>query len=178
MGRTVTYTYDSAGDVTSITEPYVGHGVARHDSSPRRSPTTTYGVPTSITDFNGNTTTFVLDSHGNVLEEEQPGGVDQEWTYNSGGQVLTYTDGNGATTSYTYNSLGRLTEIARARLGLADDPLRLRLGGRRDQRHRRRGRHGHVYLRSRWVGSSPSKTRCRPRPARTCRSRMTTMATC
>ena len=43
-----------------------------------------YGVPTSITDFNGNTTTFVLDSHGNVLEEEQPGGVDQEWTYNSG----------------------------------------------------------------------------------------------
>jgi YD repeat-containing protein len=51
-------------------------------------------VPTSITDFNGNTTTFVLDSHGNILEEEQPGGVDQEWTYNSAGQMLTYTDGN------------------------------------------------------------------------------------
>ena len=47
-----------------------------------------YGVPTSITDFDGNTTTFVLDDHGNVLEEEQPGGVDQEWTYNSAGQVL------------------------------------------------------------------------------------------
>ena len=78
-----------------------------------------YGVPTSITDFNGNTTTFMLDSHGNVLEEEQPGGVDQEWTYNSAGQVLTYTDADGATTTYTYNSLGRLTEdpgaAARAR---------------------------------------------------------------
>ena len=95
MGRTVTYTYDSVGDVTSITEPYV-RPIAVTGSSPRRSPTTMYGVPTSITDFNGNTTTFVLDSHGNVLEEEQPGGVDQEWTYNSAGQVLTYTDGNGA----------------------------------------------------------------------------------
>ena len=68
-------------------------------------------MPTSITDFDGNTTTFVLDSHGNVLEEEQPGGVDQEWTYNSAGQVLTYTDADGATTTYTYDDLGRLTEI-------------------------------------------------------------------
>jgi YD repeat-containing protein len=59
-----------------------------------------FGVPTSITDFDGNTTTFVLDSHGNVLEEEQPGGVDEEWTYNSAGQVLTATDGDGATTTY------------------------------------------------------------------------------
>ena len=47
-----------------------------------------------------------------MLEEEQPGGIDQEWTYNSAGQVLTYTDADGATTtSYTYNDLGRLTEI-------------------------------------------------------------------
>ena len=94
MGRTVSYTYDSVGDVTSITEPF-GSGTATETITYNDD----YGVPTTIKDFNGNTTTFVLDSHGNVLEEEQPGGVDQEWTYNSGGQELTYTDGNGHTTS-------------------------------------------------------------------------------
>ena len=98
----VTYTYDSIGDVTSITEPFVGKRLASAFRLLDVTETITYdeyGVPTSITDFNGNTTTFTLDSHGNVLEEEQPGGVDQEWTYNSAGQVLTYTDGNGATTT-------------------------------------------------------------------------------
>ena len=110
LGRTVDYTYNSDGDITSIT----AYRYAPHSEPETFTKTITFGVdevPTSITDFNGNTTTYVLDSHGNVLEEEQPGGVDHDWTYNSGGQVLTYTDGDGATTSYTYNSLGRLTEI-------------------------------------------------------------------
>ena len=101
----------ASGDVTSITEPYVAYPAAlRAARPPRRSPTTTFGVPTSITDFNGNTTTFTLDSHGNVSQEDQPGGSTQEWTYNSAGQALTYTDGNG-TTSYTYDSYGRLTTV-------------------------------------------------------------------
>ena len=47
----------------------------------------TWSDPAGTADFNGNTTTFVLDSHGNVLEEERPGGVDQDWTYNSAGQA-------------------------------------------------------------------------------------------
>jgi YD repeat-containing protein len=125
----ISYTYDSSGDVTSIKEPFVADPAINYSSGGSRgsggsggsgihpanlTETITYdqfGVPTSITDFNGNTTTFVLDSHGNVLEEEQPGGLDEEWTYNSAGQMLTYTDGDGAVTSYVYNSLGRLTEI-------------------------------------------------------------------
>lgn len=113
MGRTLTYTYDSEGDVTSISEPYIGTGIATliYDSTETITYNDDYGIPTSITDFDGNTTTYVLDSHGNVLEEEQPGGVDQEWTYNSAGQVLTHTDANDHTTSYVYNSLGRLTTI-------------------------------------------------------------------
>ena len=45
------------------------------------------------------------------MEEEQPGGVDQEWTYNSAGQVLTHTDADGATTTYSYDDLGRISEI-------------------------------------------------------------------
>ena len=70
-----------------------------------------YGVPTSITDFNGNTTTFTLDSHGNVLQENQPGGLVEKWTYNSAGQPLTYTDANGNVTTYTYDSQANLATV-------------------------------------------------------------------
>jgi YD repeat-containing protein len=95
LGRPVLYTYNSEGDVTSTTESGLSSGGGSDVSTATETITyDQFGVPTSITDFNGNTTTFVLDSHGNILEEEQPGGVDQEWTYNSAGQMLTYTDGN------------------------------------------------------------------------------------
>ena len=40
--------------------------------APRRSPTTTYGVPTSITDFDGNITTFVLDSTATCWKKSSP----------------------------------------------------------------------------------------------------------
>ena len=80
-----------------------------------------FGVPTSITDFNGNTTTFSLDSHGNVLQEMQPGGVNQEWTYNSAGQVLTVYRRNGARRP-TLTTLGPVDFDRRARHGHADDP--------------------------------------------------------
>ena len=61
---TTTYTYDSSGDITPITQP---DGVSENLTY-----TDSLGVPTAITDFNGNTTTFVLDSHGNVTEESSP----------------------------------------------------------------------------------------------------------
>ena len=88
---------DSAVLMDSTTDAYV---VAEYTGD---GDGTSYGVPTEITDFDGNTTTFALDSHGNVLEEMQPGGVDQEWTYNSAGQVTTHTDADGNTTTYVYD---------------------------------------------------------------------------
>ncbi len=93
MGRTTTYTYDGNGDVTSNRRVRERAGFAHgHDADRDHRLRDPYGIPTSITDFNGNTTTFTLDSHGNVLEEMRPGGVDQEWTYNSAGQPLTHTE--------------------------------------------------------------------------------------
>ena len=136
-----------------------------------------YGVPTSITDFDGNTTTFVLDDHGNVLEEEQPGGVDQEWTYNSAGQVLTYTDGNGATTTYTYNDLGRLTEIEEPGAGSPTIEYGYDSAGDVTSVTDEVG-DTVTYTYNRWAKSSPSKTRCRPPRARTCRSATTPTAIC
>jgi len=113
LSRLTTYTYDSAGDVTSIAEPYVpppggASGGVAIETIVYNDP---YGVPTSITDFDNNTTTFTLDSHGNVLQETQPGNLIQKWTYNSAGQPLTYTDADGNTTTYAYDNFGRLTSI-------------------------------------------------------------------
>jgi len=113
LGRTTTLSHDVFGDVTAITEPYVPPpgGSAYGLNTETITYNDNFGVPTSITDFNGNTTTFTLDSHGNVTQETQPGGVNQEWTYNSAGQVLAHTDANNNTTSYAYDTYGRMATI-------------------------------------------------------------------
>ncbi|WP_165234108.1 FG-GAP-like repeat-containing protein [Aquisphaera insulae] len=111
LGRRVTYTYDDLGNVTSITRvvsnsPYV---VTETETIAYN---TIYGIPTSITDFNGKTTTLTLDSHGNVTRRTDPDTLHEDFTYNSRGQVLTDTDRNGNTTTYSYDSYGRLGTIA------------------------------------------------------------------
>jgi len=114
LGRTTTYTYDNAGNITSITEPPVqtagsfGPPTIYTETITYNDP---YGVPTSITDFNGNTTTFTIDSHGNILRQTNPDGSHEDWTYNAAGQVLTDTNPNGNTTTYAYDTRGRLTTI-------------------------------------------------------------------
>ena len=135
-------------------------------------------MPTSITDFNGNTTTFTLDSHGNVLEEQQPGGVDQEWTYNSAGQPLTYTDANGKTTTYTYNSLGRLTTITEPLTGSPTIQYGYDTAGDVTAITDEVGDTDDITRMIRWGACSPSRTRCRPPPARTPPTPTTTTATC
>ncbi len=100
--------------MTSITEPYVSPSGGSGGGGPAVETIVyndQYGVPTSITDFNGNTTTFALDPHGNVLQENLPDNLVEKWTYNSAGQPLTYTDANGNTTTYGYDPYGRLTTV-------------------------------------------------------------------
>ena len=52
----------------------------------------TFGIPTHVVDFNGNVTTYTLDSHGNITQRTDPDGQSENYTYNSAGQVLTDTD--------------------------------------------------------------------------------------
>ena len=106
------YTYDDEGDVTSTSIEYDDSYLGFEEIATLE--TETYGVdevPTSITDGDGNTTTYTLDDNGNVLTESDPDGDSEHFTYNSAGQVLTDEDANGYTTSYAYDSYGRLTTI-------------------------------------------------------------------
>jgi uncharacterized repeat protein (TIGR01451 family) len=123
-GRTVNYTYNSAGYRTSVS-----------DAAGR---TTSYlpdanGRDTSVTDGSNNTTHYTYDGAGNVASVTDPSGVtrtfhyndrgllDQAgdgtgvtaYVYNDAGLVSQRTDRNGAVTSYEYDATGKLTKETR-----------------------------------------------------------------
>ncbi|HTB81290.1 MAG TPA: RHS repeat-associated core domain-containing protein [Opitutaceae bacterium] len=86
------YTYDSLGNVTSVTDPL------------------------------GRVTTSIYDSNGiDLLETDQitgPNGqhdVLAKFTYNSQHEVLTATDASGQVTTYTYNSAGQRHTVTNAK---------------------------------------------------------------
>lgn len=74
--------------------------------------TTQYGYDrdgnlTSVTDPNGNVTTYVYDDFGQMLRQVSPVTGTTTYSYDVGGNLLTTTDANGATTTRMYDALGR-----------------------------------------------------------------------
>jgi RHS repeat-associated protein len=108
LNRTTTFTHDMKGNVTSITRPG-NYGQSGLVETITYDPT--YSVPTSVTDFRGLTTTYTLDTHGNVLRRTDPDGLHEDWTYNTAGQMLTDTDRNGHATTYHYDAYGRPDQV-------------------------------------------------------------------
>jgi RHS repeat-associated protein/uncharacterized repeat protein (TIGR01451 family) len=99
-GRTVNYTYNSAGYQTSIS-----------DAAGR---TTSYlpdanGRNTTVTDPSGNTDQYTYDGMGNVASVTNPSGVTQTFHYNNQGLLDQAGDGSGVTT-YVYNDAGLVSQ--------------------------------------------------------------------
>jgi len=97
-----TYTYDPAGRLATVAQT-LGAG----------SITTTYGYDlhgnlTSVTDPNGNVTTYLYDDFGRMLRQVSPVSGTTTYTYDAAGNVTSSTDANGATTSRAYDALNRL----------------------------------------------------------------------
>ncbi len=88
--ETTSYTYDSAGDLTSVTDP------------------------------NGNETTYTYDSSGNRLTATDPDGRETVWTYDDYHDVLTTTLPGGQVTTTTYNSDHAPTSVSRTLVGTPD----------------------------------------------------------
>ena len=139
MGNTTSYTYDEAGNLTKVTDPlgnettYAYDGYGRYLSQTNalgQTASVTYnadGQIASSTDFGGNTIdytynslgmvtaaaingseiTYTYDSYGNALTIG-----DNEYTYNSNGQLTSKTDGAGNEVNYTYNSNYLLSSVA------------------------------------------------------------------
>ena len=115
---TTTYGYDAAGNTTSI-------GRVGSDGQTQNTSYGAYtnGYPASMTDGNGNMTTFsyadawadqacapATNTGAYLTKMTQPNGAVTSLTYRScSGLLDTQTDANSAATSYIYDALGRTT---------------------------------------------------------------------
>lgn len=68
----------------------------------------------SVTDRNGNTTVYVYDDTGNIIEEKDALGNITKYTYDQHGNELTVTDALGNTTTREYNRYGEVTKETNA----------------------------------------------------------------
>ncbi|MHB1524597.1 MAG: putative Ig domain-containing protein, partial [Candidatus Dormibacteria bacterium] len=66
----------------------------------------TYGNMTSMTDALGRTTSYAYDAYGHKLSETLPMGQTETWAYNGLGQMTSFTDFDGNVTDYTYTTTG------------------------------------------------------------------------
>jgi len=126
------YTYDDGGAIASVRDE--NHTAANttynYDPAHRLSAVhqtlgtgnvaTTYaydiaGNLTSVTDPNGNVTSYVYDDFGRMLTQTSPVTGTTSYTYDSAGNLTSTTDANGATTNRTYDVLGRVLDAVSTR---------------------------------------------------------------
>jgi len=98
LNRTTAYTYDSLGNISSITE-LAGTANAEttfltHDPS--------FSQVTSITDPLNHTTTFGLDSHGNMVTASDPMGNTFLYAHDLQGRIVTAADPLGNAWQFGY----------------------------------------------------------------------------
>jgi len=103
-GATVSYAYDPAGHLMTLTYPNGDTVSRRYDGAGRLS---------GVTDWLGHTTTFSYDRNGNLTNEAYPNGVRAVSAYNNADQLTSITDRTGTTTlasfAYTQDNQGQVT---------------------------------------------------------------------
>lgn len=108
------YDYDPLGRLQTVTQkmPLAGkpdvvtvYGYDAHDNL------------TTLTDPNGNVTTWVWDDFRRLQSQASPVTGTTTYTYDEAGNLLTSTDANGASTTRTYDGAGRLLTATSARTG-------------------------------------------------------------
>jgi YD repeat-containing protein len=126
MGRTTTFAYTPAG--TTITFPNGAVTVEGYTQGRLVSETQAYGTPeaatwayaydpataalTSVTNPDGETTTYAYDTQGNVTSVTDALGRTTAATYNSFNEPTSVTTPSGETTTYTYDTDGNLLSVS------------------------------------------------------------------
>ena len=136
--RSVAFTYDAFGNRLTATDPrglitsYVydllNRQVQMTDPAPPQGTATTrtytydlVGNRTSETDRNGHTTTYQYDGLNRQIQATDPAplGFTRTWTYDGLGNKTTEHDRRGTLSEFSYDPEGRLTQMRKAGLTLA-----------------------------------------------------------
>lgn len=132
-GNKTTATYNSQGEITSVTDP-MGHtthlaytfGDLASVTDPLGRTSKRFvdagGRVLSITDPLGNTTTHTYDAMGRLTKVTDPLGDTTTTAYDADGNRIAVTDPRGNTTYYTYNARNQLCAVTQALAGLSAGP--------------------------------------------------------
>lgn len=108
------YEYDEAGRLREVEQVlssapsgriHTGYTYDRH------------GNLATVTDPNGNVTTYAYDDLGQMRQQVSPVSGTTSYTYDVAGNLTSQTDANGATTARTYDLLGRPLQAISTRSG-------------------------------------------------------------
>ena len=105
-GHSTSYNRDALRRITSVIDARNKFTVNTYD------PVT--GLLASITNRNGNVTSYQYDANGNLnaMDGPAPGPADTTWfTYDAAGRLFSKTDSLSHTTTYTYDQLDHVTRI-------------------------------------------------------------------
>jgi RHS repeat-associated protein len=100
LGRKTSFTYDNAGNITSVTDP--AGNVTSFEYVSQSSNVT------KVTDALGNVTSFDYDARGNLIRRVDPLGNSSLFEYDRFGQLISATDPLGNKAQFIYNDLGDL----------------------------------------------------------------------
>ena len=115
-----TYAYDPAGRLVTVTQTLA--------VAPSGHIATSYGYDiqgnlTSVTDPNGNVTSYVYDDFGRMLSQTSPVTGTTSYRYDLAGNLVSTTDANGATTVRTYDQLNRVLAASSTCTGLTEEDV-------------------------------------------------------
>ncbi len=111
------YSYDGANRIVSVTQTLA--------SAPGGQIVTQYaydlaGNLASVTDPNGNLTTYLFDDFGRMQRQNSPVSGTTSYAYDPAGNLLSTTDANSATTTRVYDSLNRVTSAVTSRASASE----------------------------------------------------------
>jgi RHS repeat-associated protein len=101
LSHTISYTYDTAGNLLTITNPT---GTVTYTYN-------TFGQVLTYTDQMGGVTTNTYNATGDLLTTKDALNNTTTFTYDTRGQLLTVTDARNKVTTFIWDSSGRVTQV-------------------------------------------------------------------